>query len=451
VADSEARWPHAKKLLWLLGVAFVLVAVAREPWTSKDTSYIDGHALRAPVVPLILRALRALLPSSIYLRAFDGLQAAVAFAATTVLAAGLSRRLLLDRVTATLVWLTLGLAQFRAVANVQSESFSYSLLSLSLAAALPLFWGERSFRALLLMTASAALLVLTRPQFVYLVPVVVLAFAVYVFTEPTWKARARAVGAGVTIAIGGLGLQALHTGTHVGVAGGAAYGGSQILAVVLTVANESDVEAIADPQVRAFASSVWRGSRDARDLANQGGDTPPALYTAATYNNIINRIFAWREGAPGEGGAEPADLRAVRGADAAALVRLNDLCIRAAVSLGRHDLLRFARLVVSEVFMWERYMNFVVVGLIVASVGRLRRSPSARLAFALALAWLVNVFFVTSVEIPDQRYTFYFDAFIAALVIGIAGHALRSQLQDGGASATSEGSTPGGDGAAAPM
>lgn len=256
VANGEARWPHAKKVLWLLGAAFVVVAVVREPWTSQDTSYIDGHALRAPVLPVILRALRAVLPLSIYLRAFDGLQAALAFAATTALALELSRRLRLDRVTATLVWLTLGLAQFRAVANVMSESISYSFLSLSLAAALPLFWGERSLRSLVVMTGAAMLLVLTRPQFVYLVPVVVLVFAAYVVTEPTWRTRARMAGAGVMIALAGLGVQTLHTGTHVGVAGGAAYGGSQILAVTLTVATETDVEAIADPEVRAFASSA---------------------------------------------------------------------------------------------------------------------------------------------------------------------------------------------------
>jgi hypothetical protein len=432
VTDSEVRWLRARKLLWLLGAAFVLVAVAREPWTSQDTSYIDGHALRAPVVPLILRALRALLPSSIYLRAFDGLQAAVAFAATTVLTTSLSRRLRFDRVTATVVWLTLGLAQFRAVANVQSESISYSLLSLSLAAALPLFWGQRSLRELLLMTASAALLVLTRPQFVYLVPVVVLVFALYVFTEPTWKGRARAVGAGAMIAIGGLGLQALHTGTHVGVAGGAAYGGSQIFAVVLTVATEADVDAVADPEVRAFASSIWRGAREAHELASQGDGVglPPAHYTSLTYNSIINRIFAWHGETRGEGGVEPPDLRAVRRADAASLVRLNDLCIRAAVAVGKHDVLRFVRLVVSEVFFWERYMTFVVGGLLVASAVRLRRSPTARLTFAIAVGWVVNLLFVAALEVPEQRYTFYFDAYVAALVLAFAIQALGTRTEE---------------------
>jgi hypothetical protein len=412
------RW-----LPWACAGALVAAAMAKHPTLYDDSQgYIDGGVFRTAVIPLIFRVLRAVSPSSAALRLFDGLQAGLAITSCSLLASRLKERLRLDRLTGALTWLMLGLPQLQAVTTIGSESIAYSLLSISFAFAIPLVWGERSLRSLVGMAGAAALLVLTRPQFVFLVPAVALAFAGYVLTEPTWKGRWRMLAAGVGVAVVALTLQAIHTYPRLGRIGGPSIMGVIVLTVTTQVATEADEAAIVDDDARAFASRIWRESSDASDLAAQGGATPPALYGGLRYNNVVRRIEARYLEAHAPGGVEPADERE----KAKLWVGMNDICVRAAKSLARRELPRLVKIDVSAILLWERYFAFIVGWLVVLSVGRARRSAEARLTLLVALGWAINVLFVSALQPPMLRYTFYFDTYVAALLVAWASRALAA-------------------------
>jgi len=422
---------RSPRRLAFAGAALVAVATAlKTPVLSPDSSsYIDGSLMRPPLIPLLFVVLRAALGGAAA-RGFFVVQTALAIASCVALSRALAKHVGLAQTTTWLIGGVLAIPQLRESTSIASESLAYSFLCFAVACAIPLLWGMRSRRHLLLLVASCAALVATRGQFIYLPPLCALATLAFAWREPSWRERARTLAGAACIPVLVLLLQAAHTYPKVHRFARVAVTGLQTMTLTTCLATDAEVASIEDPATRAFAERVRADVRADGGLMEQHGEIAPPFFLGDHYNPILSRIYdEYFEGVAHLPHVAPQDRM---GVPAPVWVEMDTMTLAASRGIARHAWKRIALFCISSIFLWERYVAILALAMLGAGVLHYRRAPGpARLLLTIAALWWANICLVAALEPPQSRYTFYFDELVVVVVLALVSRALGAAFASG--------------------
>lgn len=419
---------------WLIAaVVFALVWSLRSPIIVPDSlTYMEAWPTRPPLLPLVYNAWKAVGGGAFAVRATIFVQALVALLSSGLLLRATAALVSLGLVARAFVLGALMLPQLKAASTIASESFAYSFVCIFCAILVGGIRGQVSvWRGLALVSAALAAYA-TRAQFIYLVPLSILAAAVGCH----WLRRRERVlllGGSVLLAGTVLGATGLYLKHRSGAPGGVSVMGVQLLTSVVHVAVRNDLNAAQLGKHRVFAESLYaRLERDGL-LASQrdpaSGEVASSFF-AERYNMILVRMadeFQKTELAH----AAPVKQSWLWGLSAEQLRDLDAATISVATSLMRSNWRRYLGLVFGSVWEWHRYFCITVLFVSAFAVAELCRNRFSRAAWLMALsgaAWLTNICVVTLVEPPLYRYSFYFDAIFLATLCAVVADALGASV-----------------------
>lgn len=388
-----------KLLPWAVALVPSLATIARTPAVSNDTaSYVANGTSRPPVYPLLLD-LASVLPASLELRAVVAFQVLLTAWGAVRLARWLAGSFGLGRLAQLLVVVVAVLPAALLGAYVLTDVLAYALL---LHAMVPLLEAVRARTARPLVPAAAlvALAVMTRPHYLFVVPLL-LAVAALVLV---WRRRAALAGvAGAVIILLAIGpAERLYHLAASGEARSSSLLGIQLLTVATYISAPADAAAVRDPAARAFTEHVLAEIR-ARGLTPEQADHPMSPYShfRAVYNDICWGIVApgWKAAHAPDRRLTLDDLAAMNGATtSAALDLFRAHPLRLLAHMGR-------QLQASEGLLLVLYVAFLALAAVRAAATR-ARDPWWTAALTVGLLHACNLGLVVLVEPPMPRYTF---------------------------------------------
>lgn len=250
-------------LLLALDLILFATLIARPPFVQSDTqSYLNADPTRGALFPLLLIVSRAVFGAASF-KIVQALQIALGIATATLLANTLRRHLRMPALFHVAVWLLLVVPIIRLGNTILTEPLSYAIFLLLLHHLIGSFFVTTQ-RAVALVAIDATLLILTRTQFVFVMPMLAI-YAVWFFITRRSVKQFMVVGAmlvGVFVACAA--IQTLFNyAVHRQLIAVPAYTGSQLLTLAMYVSDPSDAKRVLDGEQadfleRGFAMAVQR-------------------------------------------------------------------------------------------------------------------------------------------------------------------------------------------------
>jgi hypothetical protein len=422
--------PAARQLLASSGCGAFFAFVLGPTRTPDSLSYLTGSAIRPPLVPAMLGLLRLLLGAG-QQRAFVFIQATLGFFACLILANEIKRFFRAGRAAFWVILAPLVVPQFQYASHVMSESLAYGFCCLALASLLVMLRSADPLRPFALLVGAVVLLVLTRTQFTYVVPLLLLATVPVIAKKRDARSIAAVAGTLLGAAILLYGTQAAYSVAKTGHVHRVSATGIQLLTVVMFNTVPGDLSAISDPQDRAYATSILDEVQEKKlGNADRRGGAVRQTQFANAYNAICWEIIA-RQFDSRFGESRPS----IRSEDMPRdWPKLDRITTRIAIQLLGRSWSRVARHVVECLYQIHKYFAFVVIGVLALGVSLLRKRDTRLIGLVLAIVstlWTVNALVVALVEFPMTRYTFYFDSPVLALVLAAvaAGSCVSSRVE----------------------
>jgi hypothetical protein len=444
VSPSEQQSLRAR-LPELVVAAFGVAMAAWLAWRGPDLGpipndsleYISHSPIRGALYPLFLDICRLIFRGA-------GLHVAVFLQGAAIVAAALW----FGRVLARLYGLpALYGAAAAAIAliplprhgrMVLPDALCYALFLVVLADAAHLQRSMTRLRRLRPFAIGVAM-VLLRPQFLFALGGLSLAWAARTVRERSWRDAARTAAVAIAIVIGGVLLQAGHHLWKSGRASGTPYTGMQLLTVFVYLADEADVQALPDEDAGKLVRASWQRARARNLLVSQKAKGyPTAYHFHESYNEICwgSIVTAWSEGWRGktfdfrQGGANTFTIDE--------LFALDKLSLRGVRLLLPRLKGRYAMYIGKSLWQDAGLLTPVLAALGLLAAWTWWRTRSLRwgyLAFVIAM-WFGNAVLVASLEsLVFDRYDLYTNVtVVVVLLASIASFASREPCAESPAS-----------------
>jgi hypothetical protein len=409
---SSLRRLDPSALVYTAAVAaFLGLSLWVDPWIHGDSySYLNNAPTRTALYPLYLDVVQTLLGDGFARPAICFQVLAVAIGAHRF-AWGLRQDQNLSAPAGCGVAVVLLLPLLRYGSMILPECLAYALF-LWFVAVLLHGLVKPLPRALVSAAALGALLVLTRPQYLYLYPVLALYAAGHVALAqaPARRGMALAAGLGVLVLVGGSLTQQVYNDLVNGRFSQVSYTGIQLLGVQLYLANPADLR-FEDPDQQRFADAASRVIEE-QQLATRY--SPPRMPEAGFFVNAFGPLVFQGIVAPYE------DLfHGGQRLDADGWAALDRMSISMALHLARANPVRYVKHMAREVYQTERFFFVLTVTLPVVAfcLWVARRDPwFGGIALVGVAAW-ANYAVVLLVQSMLVRYSYAQNEAMVALVL----------------------------------
>jgi hypothetical protein len=425
-----------------LATSLALLLAALGPALTPDSpGYLNGAPYRPPVVYYAAAPWVALLGRGPGLRVFVAFQVLVGFGTAALLASTLQRFLRLGPLAGVVALPILFLPQIQAARAVMSESLAYSAVCVFVSYLLRVLAGSDSRGDLALLWAGAALAALTRIQFYFLILPALIATGAALWRAREWARRLTAAGTVAGVLALAFAMHASYTVPRAGRFERVPFAGLQLFAVALHIAEPEEIAAIPEAQVRHVAERAYAKAGRIGCLASQRERLTPSMHFHICYNPIVEAIMdAFDEETRGVrlGRQTWDDLQGLLPVEN--WYDLDATTLLASRGLLRHSYRRYVAFVLRSCFEHHRYYALLAGTLFALTlIGAGLRSRTRLLLLTASGLWLVNLAVVASVEIPQMRYTFYFDGLLLAAVVLALMSASREAEPSRAASASGSG------------
>lgn len=395
------------------GQLALLTEIVRRGWdvTTDSAGYIEGVVLRSPLYPLLIAACRSLFGEGA-LWAVVAIQASLAVAAVGTVAAFLRYRLRTHPAVAlaAAAILDFPLLVSRIANHILTESVAYALFLLAFVVLLEAL-SRRSEALYFAHLGLVSLTVLTRPQFVFLLPVSAAALVLLLLGKPWRKRVAATLALLATLAFTWFADRGYHWLRHDHF-GNVPFTGVQLIAGALYVSQETD-GALFSGDEADFFRQVRGQAAEAGHLASDNPH-PGSLgafveHFSASYNDIVWTNVARTYARRYHGGGKMSPK---------AYAEMDDVLNRMALRLIAANPLAYLRLYVSNLaFGVGANTLFLLLGLGAAAAWLAVDGQRIGLAFALALLLhLANTSVVALFEPAIHRYLFHTESLLLAVV-----------------------------------
>lgn len=402
-----------------LGAALTFWTALRPAQFTPDTgTYLTHEVFRAPLCPWILDLLQAAFGEA-WPRALVILQAVLAGWSAAYLTQVLRVRLALAPVPAIALGALLLMPQWQWAAYILTEATSYALF-LVLVAELLESWHDRPSRHHLRAAVAILGLIVLRPQFTYLVPVVAVHAGLV-----AWQHRSLRLGAGLVamvVAAGAAGavVQRGSNALYHGMWTPDPLSGLPILAKQMFLSTPEDAALFADPADRALFTRVQARMAQMRLLQT----SDPVMTGAPQSYTVIGERICYFAVLP-----EVRALAGVANLDARQWVAFGEQSLRMATTLARQRPREYVHHVLNQLRTTQGF--FVLFALVVAAAGAwlalARGAPWGIALSTVAAIAVANHFLIATVHILLQRYVFTTDV---VLVAWVAAMLLRDTVRD---------------------
>jgi hypothetical protein len=388
----------------------------RGPVLSGDAgSYLQHTNFRPPAYPLYLDLLHLVFRGA-WLHAAVAGQLLLGGWASLVLGRRIGRLFSVAGWPVLLAQVALFSSLAKLGVTITADGLSYAAFLLFAGAIADCLEGPTP-RTLMRATALAALLILLRSQFLFILPGGLLALAVVAVAR--WRLAAPIAGCVLGLLLAIQLIPRTYNWAYQGVFRTTSATGLQLLTVVLYVAEPRDREALPTPEDRQYFDAVLARLRAGGMLAT---DRAPGIPTWHHLNRHYNEICF--DGIVREYARERLGVSldaTVSGATTAIPPKewsqMDATLTRISFRLLRRSWPRYLAHVGGSVY--EIYKTYLLIlgALLATGLIEWRRSGApARFLVALVLLWGSNLLLVAMVEVPMGRYTFYVDAVVAATV-----------------------------------
>jgi hypothetical protein len=402
---ASLRALDAGALLFTLAAAAVwLLATLRSPLLVPDTnSYVLNHVTRTPVYPLLLDAMEAIADSGMF-AVVAVVQVGFGLLCVLRFSAALRNGYGIGGAAATIASLALMVPLARFGSVMMPECVAYGLF---LWTAALLLEGIARPAPLRMIAASslATVLVLTRPQYLFLYPVLLLVLAGQLLER---RERAMVFAAALSVAL--LASQSLvqraYNYAENGVFQSIPFAGIQLLAVQMFLSDAGDGVHASSPAARSFFDTVRPRLVERELTAAQTADQ----LSVRSYNQMIFGVFipTYRETVAGHQDLTPDDW-----------VAMDELTVGLSRDLALAEPMRYARHMAREIYQQQRYFVLLLPGCILVSIwmGATRRDRWWAAVGVFALAGCANYLLVACIEPLQFRYAYATDNLVVAMVL----------------------------------
>jgi hypothetical protein len=402
-----------------LALAVVLSALVQPRLTLDSAGYLNHAPYRPPLVPVVYALLGAF--GGAQLRAIVLVQLVVAVLAAWALARALVAFVDEPPRLAYLVFYALFVPQLNHALCIMSDALSFSLFSLTVAAALAALRapGPRTIARVAAWSTAAWL---ARAQFLFLAPLVVVGAAAFVAAAPRARWRSAAVCAAI-VGAGALGSP-LYNRAFNGAFLSLGAKGMHLLAVVTYVAQPDDLSALHDPVERRFESEVLAQAKEKRLLRSDVGKyQPEAHHFYGVFDPIALDTIEHHYAASVLGRPVPHGLVG-DGFSPREWGEFDRFATHVALQLLTRNAGRYLVHIFTCAYQLYRVFGFLV--LVLLAIGLLAwRRPTGQLLLLVSILWIANLALVSLVQVPYMRYTFPTDAVVLAALIPVVVRATR--------------------------